>query len=78
LTRAVPVREPPLSRSSKHAEEVTGNVAQTCCCYRISRQTFCKCLAEYEDQDVEGLRDRSSRPLHSPNTNAEVVAKIMY
>lgn len=63
----------------QHAAEVTGNVAQTCRYYGISRQTFYKWLRRYEEQGLEGLRDRSSRPHHSPNaTNAEVVGKIMY
>lgn len=63
----------------QHAAEVTGNVAQTCRYYGISRQTFYKWLRRYEEQGREGLRDRSSRPHHSPNaTSAEVVGKIMY
>lgn len=63
----------------QHAVEVTGNVSQTCRYYGISRQTFYKWLRRYEDQGLEGLRDRSSRPHHSPNTtSAEVVGKIMY
>jgi len=44
----------------KHAEDVTGNVAQTCRYYRISRPTFYKWLDRYEEQGLEGLRDRSS------------------
>ncbi|MEX1093905.1 MAG: leucine zipper domain-containing protein, partial [Acidimicrobiia bacterium] len=63
----------------QHAAEVNGNVAQTCRYYGISRPTFYKWLRRYEEQGLEGLRDRSSRPHHSPNaTNAEVVGKIMY
>ncbi len=63
----------------QHAEEVTGNVARTCRYYGISRQTFYKWLRRYEEQGLEGLRDRSSRPHQSPNaTSAEVVGKIMY
>ena len=63
----------------QHAAEVTGNVARTCRYYGISRQTFYKWLRRYEEQGLEGLRDRSSRPHNSPNaTNAEVVGKIMY
>ena len=63
----------------QHAVEVTGNVSQTCRYYGISRQTFYKWLRRYEEQGLEGLRDRSSRPHYSPNaTSAEVVGKIMY
>ena len=63
----------------RHAEEVTGNVAQTCRYYGITRQTFYRWLRRYEEKGLEGLRDRSSRPHHSPNaTSAEVVGKIIY
>jgi transposase InsO family protein len=63
----------------RHAEEVTGNVAQTCRYYGISRQTFYAWLRRYEEKGLEGLRDRSSRPHVSPNaTSAEVVGKIIY
>ena len=43
-----------------HAEEVTGNVAQTCRYYGISRPTFYKWRNRYEEKGLEGLRDRSS------------------
>lgn len=43
-----------------HAVEVTGNVAQTCRYHGIGRQTFYKWLGRYEEQGLEGLRDRSS------------------
>ena len=63
----------------RHAEEVTGNVAATCRYYGISRQCFYKWQRRYEELGEDGLRDRSSAPLHSPNaTNAEVVGKIVY
>jgi transposase len=63
----------------RHAEEVTGNVAQTCRYFGISRQTFYVWLRRYEEKGLEGLRDRSRRPHHSPNaTSAEVVGKIIY
>src|SRR3970282_233660 len=63
----------------QHAEEITGNVSQTCRYYGISRLTFYKWLRRYEEQGLEALRARSSRPHYSPNaTTAEVVGKIMY
>jgi transposase InsO family protein len=63
----------------RHAAEVTGNVAQTCRSFGISRPTFYKWLRQYEEFGEEGLRDRSSRPKDCPHeTAAEVVGKIMY
>lgn len=63
----------------RHAQEMTGNVAATCRYYGISRPTFYKWLRRYEEAGTEGLRDRSRRPLVSPNaTSTEVVGKILY
>jgi transposase len=63
----------------RHAEEVTGNVSATCRYYAISRQCFYKWRNRYDEYGEAGLRDRSSRPHHSPNeTDTEVVGKIMY
>ena len=63
----------------RHAEEVTGNVAQTCRYFGITRQTFYRWLRRYEEKGLEGLRDKSSRPHHCPHeTSAEVVGKIIY
>jgi transposase InsO family protein len=63
----------------RHVEEITGNVALTCRYFGIARQTFYVWLRRYEQLGVEGLRDRSKRPLVSPNaTKAEVVGKILY
>jgi transposase InsO family protein len=63
----------------RHAEEVTGNVAATCRYYGISRQCFYKWLRRYEELGEDGLRDGSSKPLHSPNeTPSEIVGKIVY
>ncbi|RWA16594.1 helix-turn-helix domain-containing protein [Mycolicibacterium brumae] len=62
----------------QHAEEVTGNVAMTCRYYGISRPTYYTWLRRYREQGVEGLRDLSRRPRHSPNaTHADVVGKII-
>ena len=63
----------------RHAEEVSGSVAATCRYYGISRTVFYKWRNRYEELGEEGLRDRSSKPHHSPRaTKAEVVAKIVY
>jgi transposase len=63
----------------RHAEEVTGNVAMTCRYYGISRRTYYNWYRRYEEKGIEGLRDRSTRPLASPGaTHPDVVAKILY
>ncbi len=63
----------------RHAEEITGNVSQTCRYYGISRQTFYTWLRRYQDEGLDGLKDRSSRPHHSRRaTHADVVAKAVY
>ena len=63
----------------RHAQEVTGNVSQTCRCYGISLPCYYKWLRRYEDFGEEGLRDGSSRPHNSPNeTRTEIVGKIIY
>jgi len=63
----------------RHAQEVTGNVAQTCRYYGISRQVYYKWLRRYEELGEDGLRDGSSAPLHCPTaTKTEVVGKIIY
>jgi transposase len=63
----------------EHAEEVTGNVAATCRYFGISRQVFYKWKRRYEDDGLDGLKDRSSRPHVSPSTTeVDVVAKIVY
>jgi transposase InsO family protein len=63
----------------RHAQEVTGNVSLTCRYFGITRQAFYIWLRRYEEQGLEGLRDRSRRPHTSPNaTKAEVVGKIVY
>ncbi len=63
----------------RHAAEVTGNVSKTCRYYGISRQCFYKWRRRFEELGEDGLRDRSSRPHHSPNeTKADVVGKIVY
>jgi transposase len=63
----------------RHAEEVSGNVAATCRYYGIIRNCFYKWLRRYETDGLEGLKDRSSRPHHSPRaTDPEVIEKIIW
>jgi transposase-like protein len=45
----------------RHAQEVTGNVSRTCRYYGITRQAYYNWLRRSEEQDLEGLRDRSRR-----------------
>jgi transposase-like protein len=80
------VSEQELVRRARHrlaiihyAEEISGNVAMTCRYYGTSRHTYCYWYRRYLNFGIEGLRDRSKRPLASPNaTHPDVVAKIMY
>ncbi|WP_374194527.1 helix-turn-helix domain-containing protein [Amycolatopsis sp. MtRt-6] len=63
----------------RHAEEVSGNVAATCRYYGISRTVFYRWKRRYEDEGIDGLKDRSSAPLHCPKiTPPEVVEKIAH
>jgi len=63
----------------RHVEEVSGSVAATCRYYGISRQAYYKWLRRYEEEGLEGLKDRSSAPHHSPTaTSAEVIEKILW
>jgi transposase InsO family protein len=51
----------------------------TCRYYGISRQTYYRWYRRFEEQGIEGLKDRSTRPLTSPRaTQSEVVGKILY
>lgn len=63
----------------QHAEEVSGSVAATCRYYGISRTVFYRWKKRYEEEGLDGLKDRSSAPMHCPNvTSPEVVAKIVH
>ena len=63
----------------RHAEEVSGNVVATCRYYGISRTVFFKWCNRFDEPGAEGLRDRSSRPHHSPTaTKGEVVERIVH
>jgi transposase len=63
----------------RHMEEVSGNVAATCRCYGISRQCYYGWLRRFEADGLDGLKDRSQRPRHSPRaTQAGIVEKIIW
>ena len=62
----------------RHVDEVTHNVAKTCRYFGISRQTYYRWHRRYGKLGETGLRDGSSRPLHSPRaTPSEVVEKVL-
>ncbi|MEV8613943.1 helix-turn-helix domain-containing protein [Amycolatopsis sp. NPDC051373] len=46
----------------RQAEEASGNVAATCRYYGISRTVFYRWRHRYEDEGIDGLKDRSSAP----------------
>ena len=55
------------------------NVSQACRHFGVSRPTFYKWRARFEEHGESGLLDRSRAPRTSPNaTPAEVVSKIVY
>jgi transposase len=63
----------------RHVEEVSFNVAATCRYYGISRQCYYGWLRRYEADGLDGLKDRSQRPHHSPRaTQTEVLEKIIW
>ena len=47
----------------RHAEEVTGNVAQTCRYYGITRQTFYRWLRQIRGERAR----RAERPIQAPS-----------
>jgi transposase InsO family protein len=63
----------------RHYKEVTLNVSKTCRYYGISRMAFYRWQRRYRELGLEGLKDRSHRPHHSPGaTKIEVLAKLLY
>jgi transposase len=67
------------SKLLQHARDVTGNVAQTCRHFGLSRQAYYKWRKRFDEHGDAGLIDRSRRPLRSPKaTPPEAVSKILY
>jgi transposase InsO family protein len=67
------------SKLLQHAKEVTGNVAQTCRHFGLSRNAYYKWKRRFDEHGDAGLADRSRRPLRSPRaTPPEVTSKILY
>ncbi len=63
----------------RHVQEITHNVAKTCRYYGIARRTYYFWWNRYQEKGIDGLKDRSRRPIHSPRaTKAEVVEKLIY
>jgi transposase InsO family protein len=63
----------------RHFEEVTHNVSKTCRYFGISRMAFYRWNNRYLKFGLEGLKERSRQPLHSPRaTKLEVLAKLLY
>lgn len=63
----------------RHVDEISRIVSATCRYYSISRQAYYKWKHCYEEEDFEGLKDRSSEPYHQPNkTDPEVIEKIIW
>ena len=58
----------------RHVEEVSGNVAATCRYYGISRQCYYGWLRRFEADGLDGLKDRSQRPHHSPTSSPKSAA----
>jgi len=63
----------------RHVQEITHNVAKTCRYYGIARRTYYFWYNRYQEYGLEGLKDRSRRPHHSPRaTKPEIIEKIVY
>ncbi|MGH7901966.1 MAG: IS481 family transposase [Thermodesulfobacteriota bacterium] len=62
-----------------HVQEVTHNVSKTCRYYGIARRTYYFWWNRYQEYGLDGLKDRSKRPHHSPRaTKPQIVEKIVY
>ncbi|UUU37790.1 helix-turn-helix domain-containing protein [Streptomyces sp. NBC_00162] len=63
----------------RHVEEVSASVAATCRYDGISRQCYYTWLRRHEAEGLDGLKDRSSAPHHTPHaTKSDVVEKTLW
>jgi transposase-like protein len=60
----------------QHARDTTQNVSQTCRYFGISRKTFYKWKARYEEHGEIGLCDRSRAPHRSANATPANVMRL--
>lgn len=66
-------------RILKHAEEITHNVAKTCRYYGIARNKYYFWKKRYEENGIDGLKDKSKAPKYMPHaTKQEIVDQILY
>lgn len=66
-------------RILRHAEEITHNVARTCRYYGIARNKYYFWKKRYEENGIEGLKDKSRAPKYMPQaTKQEIVDQILY
>lgn len=59
----------------EHAHEVTGSVAATCRFFGISRTAFYRWTRRYEDEGLEGLKDRLSTSERSVKAQGESTSR---
>ena len=55
----------------------TFSVSELCARYGISRKTGYKWIARYKDEGVDGLKDRSRAPHHSPHKMSDAAAEAI-
>ncbi|MCD2114628.1 helix-turn-helix domain-containing protein [Rhodococcus rhodochrous] len=62
-----------------HVEQVSGNVSATYRYYGISRQCYYTWRRRFDEEGLEGLKDRSSVPHHQPTKSApEIIEQILW
>lgn len=63
----------------RHVEEVSGDVSSTCRYYGIGRQCYYTWRRRFDEEDFDGLEDRSSVPRHQPTkTDPQVIEKVLW
>lgn len=59
------------------ANQPNANMSQLCRRFDISRPTGYKWLARYQSEGLEGLREQSRRPHHSPNKTPDHIEQLV-